>query len=81
MRFVINKPFYLSQIIFSDSVIRRKILKKLNNKLSLRPLIVFIIFLSLEKFFLDGYSIYIFCKMRMVYETMIDIKFKIKDEL
>lgn len=57
MRFVINKPFYLSQIIFSDSVIRRKILKKLNNKLSLRPLIVFIIFLSLEKFFLDGYSI------------------------
>lgn len=81
MRTEITEPLKYSMIFSSDPVKRRKFLKRFSYKLPFRPQIIFLIFFILKKGFLDGYSGYIFCKMRMVYETMIDIKFKIKDEL
>ena len=76
MKIEIMEPLSYSQIFSSDAVNRRRFLKRLSYKLPFRPLIVFIIFFFVRKGFLDGYSGYTFCRMRKVYETMIDIKFK-----
>ncbi|MDG1954100.1 MAG: glycosyltransferase family 2 protein [Polaribacter sp.] len=81
MRIEINEPLKWSMILSSDPVTRRKFLKRFSYKLPFRPQIVFMIFFILKKGFLDGYSGYTFCRMRKVYETMIDIKFKIKKEI
>lgn len=81
MRIEINEPFQFSMILSSDPVIRRKFLKRLSYKFPFRPQVVFIIFFIFKKGFLDGSTGYTFCRMRKVYETMIDIKFKIKKEI
>lgn len=69
-------------LLFSnDPVDRRKFFKRLSYRIPLRPQLVFFVFFFIRKGFLDGYSGYTFCRMRKVYETMIDIKFKIKKEI
>lgn len=78
MKIEINEPLSFSKIFSLDPVIRRRFFKRLSYKLPFRPLVVFIIFFFLKKGFLDGHSGYTFCRMRKVYETMIDIKFNTK---
>lgn len=81
MMIEINEPLNFSMILSKDPLERRKFLKRLSYKLPFRPYIIFVIFFFLKRGFLDGYSGYVFCRMRKVYETMIDIKFKMHDYL
>ena len=81
MRIEINEPLDFSMIFSSDIVTRRKVFKRLSYRLPFRPQIVFVILKKKKKGFLDGYLGYTFCRMRKVYETMIDIKFKISKEI
>jgi glycosyltransferase involved in cell wall biosynthesis len=64
----------------SDAVERRKFFKRLSFRIPFRPHLVFFIFFFLKMGFLDGYAGYNFCRMRKIYETMIDIKFKLKNK-
>jgi glycosyltransferase involved in cell wall biosynthesis len=69
------------RLLFSnDPVERRKFFKRLSYRVPLRPQLVFFVFFFFRKGFLDGYSGYTFCRMRKIYETMIDIKFKLKQK-
>lgn len=77
----IIEPLQFSMIFSSDSVIRRKFLKRLIYKLPFRPQIVFIIFFIFRKGFMDGNLGYTFCRMRKIYEEMIHIKFKINKQV
>ena len=72
----INQKFSFSDL-FSFSPIERRIAqKRLSYKIPFRPSFVFFAFYILKRGFLDGKSGYQFCRMRKLYETMIDLKFK-----
>ena len=77
MKEEINQPLEFFSLFTSDSLLRRKFFKRLSYKLPFRPQIIFLIFFIFRKGFLDGYYGYTFCRMRKIYETMIDIKFKL----
>ena len=63
--------------VFSrDPVIRRRNLKQLAFRLPYRPLLVFIYLYFVRFGFLDGTPGYHFCRLRMTYEYMIDLKVK-----
>jgi len=64
----------LSQLISAEPMRRRRILKQLAFRLPLRPFIVFCYLYFLRLGFLDGRAGLIYCKLRAVYEYMIDIK-------
>ena len=57
-----------------DPVERRKFQKQFLYRLPFRPLIIFFLLYVLRKGFLDGLAGYRYCKMRMIYEMMIDLK-------
>lgn len=71
----------LSLLFSNDPVDRRKFFKRLSFRIPFRPQLIFFLFFFVRKGFLDGYIGYTFCRMRKVYETMIDIKFKLKKEI
>ena len=72
----VNEKLYLSNLFSSSPVVRRKAQKRLSYKIPFRPLFVFFVFYILRGGFLDGVKGYAFCRMRMIYESMIDLKFK-----
>lgn len=72
----VNVKFNISNLFSSSPVVRRQAQKKLSYKIPFRPLFVFFAFYILRGGFLDGKVGYQFCKMRKIYETMIDLKFK-----
>lgn len=53
---------------------RRSLLKSLLYRLPLRPLLVFLYLYIVRLGFLDGRAGYTFCRMRLAYELMIDVK-------
>lgn len=55
---------------------RRKTQKLISYRLPFRPTIIFIALFILRRGFLDGKEGYEFCKLRKIYETMIEIKQK-----
>jgi glycosyltransferase involved in cell wall biosynthesis len=59
-----------------DPVERRKFQKQFIYRLPGRPFIVFFALYVVRKGFLDGVAGLRFCKLRMMYETMIDLKLK-----
>jgi len=58
----------------SDPAARRKGLKQLAYRLPLRPIIVFIYLYIIRMGFLDGVAGWRYCRMRSIYEYMIDLK-------
>ena len=66
-------PWALS--ISLDPVKRRKFLKQLIYRLPGRPFIIFILYIIKGGIF-DGIAGFRFCKLRMIYEMMIDLKIK-----
>ena len=67
-------PWALS--ISLDPVKRRKFLKQLIYRLPGRPFIIFFIFYIIKGGIFDGIAGFRFCKLRMIYEMMIDLKIK-----
>ncbi len=59
-----------------DAVERRKFQKQLIYRLPGRPIIIFFAFYFLRLGFMDGIAGYRFCKLRKIYESMIDLKIK-----
>lgn len=79
MRTEISEPLHFKNLFSRDVAIRRRFFKRLSYRLPFRPQIIFAIFFILRKGFLDGFTGYTFCRMRFVYETMIDIKFRTEE--
>ena len=73
-----RKVLNLKLLFSSDPVNRRKFFKRLSFKIPFRPHLVFFLFFFVRLGFLDGYPGYTFCKLRKIYESMIDVKFKLK---
>ena len=71
-----TKSLNFRLLFSSDPVERRKFFKRLSFRIPFRPQLVFFIFFFFKMGFLDGYAGYNFCRMRKIYETMIDIKLK-----
>jgi len=63
-------------IVSSDPVVRRRNIKQLAFRLPCRPFLVFIYLYIVRAGFLDGTPGYDFCRLRMTYECMIDLKVK-----
>ena len=74
----ISTPIKISAMFSKDPVIRRKFQKRLSYHIPFRPTFVFLVFYVFNLGFLDGLAGYNFCRMRFIYESMIDIKFKSK---
>ncbi|WP_282124756.1 glycosyltransferase family 2 protein [Algibacter mikhailovii] len=72
----VKEPFNFNHLFSKNAVLRRKAQKRLSYKLPFRPFFVFIAFYILKRGFLNGKAGYTFCKLRFMYETMIDLKFK-----
>lgn len=72
----INEKIKISNLFSSSPILRRQAQKRLSYHIPLRPSFIFIAFFVLKGGFLDGKSGYQFCKLRKIYETMIDLKFK-----
>ena len=71
-----TKSLNFRLLFSSDPVERRKFFKRLSFRIPFRPQLVFFILFFFKMGFLDGYAGYNFCRMRKIYETMIDIKLK-----
>jgi glycosyltransferase involved in cell wall biosynthesis len=63
-----------SGLVARDPVVRRKWLKQLAFRLPCRPAIVFLYLYLFRMGFLDGAAGWRFCRMRSMYEDMIDLK-------
>lgn len=72
----VNQPLVFSSLFNRDPVVRRGFYKRLSYRIPFRPTVVFLIFFVLKGGFLDGTQGYDFCRMRKVYESMIDVKLK-----
>ncbi|MCF8274260.1 MAG: glycosyltransferase family 2 protein [Flavobacteriaceae bacterium] len=72
----INEPFKFIDLFSKNPVIRRKAQKLLSYQLPFRPHLIFFAFYILKGGFLNGNAGYTFCKLRKMYETMIDLKLK-----
>lgn len=64
------------QLFSSDPTIRRKFLKQLAFRLPCRPFLVFCYLYFLRLGFLDGAAGFTYCRLRAIYEYMIDLKVK-----
>lgn len=73
----INEKNSFLNLINSSPVVRRKAQKRLSYKLPFRPYFVFLAFFVFKRGFLDGKAGFQFCKMRKIYETMIELKFNV----
>ncbi len=60
----------------SDPIIRRKFLKQLAFHLPFRPFVVFCYLYFVKLGFLDGMPGFTYCRLRAIYEYMIDLKVK-----
>jgi glycosyltransferase involved in cell wall biosynthesis len=67
-------PFVASAMFSSDPTTRRRTLKRVLNRMPLRPLIVFLYLYVVRLGVLDGRAGYYFSRMRASYEFFIDLK-------
>ena len=67
-------PIQWKLSLSKDPTLRRKFQKQLIYHLPFRPIIIFCIFYFVKGGFLDGKAGYNFCRLRFVYEIMIDTK-------
>jgi len=67
-------PIQWKYSLSKDPTLRRKFQKQLIYHLPFRPIIIFFIFYFVKGGFLDGKAGYNFCRLRYVYEIMIDTK-------
>ena len=67
-------PIQWKLSLSKDPTLRRKFQKQLIYHLPFRPIIIFFIFYFVKGGFLDGKAGYNFCRLRYVYEIMIDSK-------
>ena len=72
----INEPLQFLMLLDQDPVVRRVFYKRFSYRIPFRPTFVFLIFYVMKGGFLDGIQGYNFCRMRKIYESMIDIKLK-----
>ena len=72
----IKEPIVLVDFFSKDPVLRRKAQKRLSYQLPFRPFLIFVAFYVLKGGFLNGKAGYTFCKLRLIYEGMIDVKLK-----
>ena len=63
-------------LLSTDPVVKRRILKQIFYRLPLRSLLVFLYLYVFRLGVLDGYPGYLFCRLRSLYEYMITIKIK-----
>lgn len=68
------RPIAWSALVSRDPMARRKAAKQLIYRMPLRPLLIFAYLYLLRGGFRDGLPGLLFCRMRAVYEAMIDIK-------
>ncbi|WP_404335690.1 glycosyltransferase family 2 protein [Sphingomonas sp. MMS12-HWE2-04] len=61
-------------ILSRDPMMRRKAAKQLVYRMPMRPTLIFLYLYIARGGFLDGRAGFLFCRMRAVYESMIDIK-------
>jgi len=66
----------LKDLFSSDPAIRRKFLKQLAFRLPCRPFIVFCYLYFFRFGLLDGLAGFTYCRLRAIYEYMIDIKIR-----
>jgi hypothetical protein len=66
----------LSKLFSSDPTLRRKTLKQLAYRMPFRPLLVFCYLYFFHLGFLDGIPGLTYCRLRSIYEYMIDLKVK-----
>ena len=64
----------ITDLFSKDPSTRRKTYKRMSYKFPFRPTIVFLIFYIVNGGFMDGKEGYEFCRLRKIYESMIDIK-------
>lgn len=69
-----KEKVYIKDLFSKDPSVRRKTHKRISYMLPCRPTMVFLIFYILNGGFLDGKEGYEFCRLRKIYESMIDIK-------
>lgn len=72
----VKEPLQLTNLFSKDPIIKRKTQKRLSYHLPFRPQLIFFAFYIIKGGFLNGKAGYTFCKLRFIYETMIDLKFK-----
>lgn len=70
----IKEQISYSDLFAKDPVVRRKVQKRISYRIPFRPLFIFLAFYVLKGGFLDGIAGYNFCKLRKMYEWMIEMK-------
>jgi glycosyltransferase involved in cell wall biosynthesis len=68
--------FSILKILAKDKIVRRRTLKKLSNKFPFRPFLKFFYLYFFKLGFLDGKEGYYYCRLMMLYESMILLKKK-----
>lgn len=68
------RPIAWRDLLARDPLARRKAAKQLAYRFPARPLLVFLYLYVLRAGFRDGRPGYLFCRMRALYESMIDLK-------
>lgn len=76
MKTEIQSKINFKDIFSSDPILRRKSVKRLSYRIPFRPTIIFLILYIFKGGFLDGKNGYDYCRMRKLYETLIDLKFR-----
>ena len=72
----IENKLHFRKLLTKDPTLRRKYLKQLAYRIPFRPLIVFIYLYFIRLGFLDGWAGFTYCRLRSIYEYMIDLKVK-----
>lgn len=72
----VQGKLHFKDLISSDPTVRRKFLKQLAFRMPCRPLLVFCYLYFVRMGFLDGVPGFTYCRLRAMYEYMIDLKVK-----
>jgi len=72
----VRRKLEFRQILSRDPTVRRKFLKQLAYRLPCRPFLVFCYMYFVQLGFLDGMAGLTYCRLRAIYEYMIDLKVK-----
>lgn len=69
-----SRPIAWRNLLSRDPLARRKAAKQLAYRMPARPTLVFLYLYLMRAGFRDGHPGYLFCRMRALYEGMIDVK-------
>ncbi len=72
----VNEKLVIKMLFSTDPSVRRKFLKQLACRIPCRPLLVFCYLYFFRLGFLDGFAGLTYCRLRAIYEYMIDLKVK-----